>query len=277
MIGIILMVFKSFTQEIVLSVGKKEIKAGHEDIYVLGFLTLFWATIGYWIVAAVWPHTWVFVAASIPTLLARMILDIFVYHYALKAVSLASRSTFAFLRTLTLPLLLIVDLILGYSISPEQIVGILLIFVSLAFLFLSHGISRKGAGPVLFTAIAAVATTTLYKFNIEHFNSVIAEQALVHSVLLAYFIIRLAREKKNPLQYLKKPVTLGQSIIAAIGAPAEAFAFTFAPASVVMTAKRLSTIVWSMIFGQKFFHEAHIRHKMIGFLGIGVAVVLLIV
>lgn len=98
---------------------------------------------------------------------------------------IADRSTYGFLRVLTIPLLLLVDLALGYSLSQGQIVGVSILTLSVLLLLLNHGLRTKGIGFVLLSAVNAVVTLSLFKYDITHFNSVEVEQGITQLVLLA--------------------------------------------------------------------------------------------
>src|SRR5690606_12002348 len=108
----------------------------------------------------------------------------------------ADRSTFSFLRLLTIPLLLVVDIVLLYAISVTQIAGIAVILVALAILLYAHKKARKYAGLVVVTALVSVVTISLYKYDISHFNSVVAEQSIFYVIMLVFFGI-MAKYRHN--------------------------------------------------------------------------------
>ena len=55
------------------------------------------------------------------------------------------------------------------------------------------------------------------------------------------------------------------------------FAYLFAPASVITSGKRGSTVLWSIVSGNKLFHEQHILIKMAAFGLVILGLILLVV
>lgn len=276
MFGVILASVGTFFEETGVLIGKKKVGAREESIYTLGFLNLFWVTLAFLGIAIFVPGAFKFSWASWLTFLTRMILEVAQAHVTVRAIVRADRSTFGFIRTSTVPLLLGVDVALRYSIGMYQFIGIAVILVTLAMLFANHGFGRKGAGMVLFTAINAVATISLYKYHLTHFNSVVAEQLIIFIALIIYFYVGakfFARE--NPLRFLRRPIFLLQSVANGISAGVESFAMLFAPASVIFAAKRSSAILWAVLSGNLYFKEKHFVMKIIGLVFLAVGIVLL--
>jgi drug/metabolite transporter (DMT)-like permease len=287
MIGILLTGGSSLAEEAGASIGKWETLRGEESVFSMGFLDSLWTTLFLLVFAFVipkdffasgFPHGFVFSMASLPTFLPRVGLEILQAYATVYAIARADRSTFGFLRAITIPLLLVTDIVLAYSVSLHQIAGMSLIIASLILLFINHGIRREGAWLVVFTAVNAVATATLFKYDITHFNSVEAEQVLVSLVLLAFFfIMALTRAKENPLRLLVRPVFFTQSLLAGIGGVFISFAFLFNTASVIMTAKRAFTILFSMLSGHVYFREKELWIKVVCFILIAIGLVFLAV
>ena len=275
MIGFILVLVASFWEEVGSSIGKLKVQERKESIYTFGFLSLLWGTIFLFITAIV-RNDFVFSPASLPTLGIRIILEVLQVHVSILAITRADRSTFGFLRILTIPLLLTTDIVLGYTIGTNEIIGISVIVVALIFLFINHGIKKEGAWLVIFTAINAVATISLYKYNITHFNSVEVEQIIVHIVLLAYFIfmaIQIAKE--NPFRFLRNPVFFAQSAAAGVGTVLLSFAYLFGSASVITTIKRAAAIFWAMLSGNRFFKEKGFFIKLLSLVFIVIGLIFL--
>lgn len=264
MIGVILTFFASLFEEISSSIGKKEINKSEEDVYTMGFLGFLWPTLFYAIIIFFVRGQFIFSWDSWPTFSIRAILEIIEAHCALIALSKADRTTFTFVRILTIPLLLLVDLILGYALHLPQLLGITLIVISLGILLFKQGINKKGIGWVVFISLNAVATISLYKYNISHFNSVETEQFLMCGILFIYFcFLILWLDKKNPFKLLGRPLFLAQSLTGGAGGVLIGFAYNFTTASIATTAKRSSAIIWSMISGGLYFHEKKIIFKII--------------
>ena len=91
-------------------------------------------------------------------------------------------------------------------------------------------------------------------------------------LIMAFFIA-----KENPIKFLKKPIFIGQSFSEGIGAVLGSFAYLFAPASIITTAKRSLSVLWSIVAGKVYFHEKHLIIKLMAFTLIIGGLVLLVV
>ena len=276
MIGFVLVIAAAFFLEIGDSIGKTEVSEKKESVYTFGFLMLLWGTLFLFALAFI-RDSFVFSIASLPTLGIRAILEIAQAHVSVLAVTRADRSTFGFLRILTIPLLLFIDVALGYSIGGGQIIGIGIVVAALAILFINHAIRKECAWLVVFTAVNAAITISLYKYNITNFNSVEVEQGIIHIILLLYFfVMAMMIAKENPIQFLKKPLFFGQSIAAGVGTVLVSFAYLFGAASVITTAKRAATILWAILSGNIYFEEKHFIIKMVSLALIAIGLAFLI-
>lgn len=264
MLGIVLVGISEVALQWSASIGKYEAQKKRESVYALGFLTWFWTTVGLLLWGTVGPGTFVFSLESLPTFTLRVVLELAMMYVTIRALIEADRSTFSFLRTLTLPLLLGVDLALGYVISFWQLVGIGVIIAGSVLLFSRKGLSRKGKIYSILSAVLAVGTLSLYKYNITHFNSLEAEQFFVHIIMLTVLVTAAyVRHRENLFLSLFKPVFLGQSLLAGFGGIAMSFAYLYAPASVITAAKRSFEILFSIVVGRAYFHEHHIAIKLV--------------
>ncbi|KKS99535.1 MAG: hypothetical protein UV75_C0003G0011 [Candidatus Giovannonibacteria bacterium GW2011_GWA1_43_15] len=180
----------TFLSEISDSLGRRAVRNHTESIYTMGFLSIFWSAI-FLIAAGIWRHSFIFSLASLPFFAVRSILEILQLHMGILAIVKSERSSYGFIRTMTVPLLLIADLALGYAIGLKQIIGIIIIFLALIILFLDRGINRRGVGFVIFSAVNAVLTISLFKYDIAHFNSVEAEQSIIYIILMIYLFLAL--------------------------------------------------------------------------------------
>ncbi len=276
MFGVTFSAFGTFLHEVATSIGKFEVRAQKESIFTMGFLNMFWAFL-FFLILMFLRNSFIFSLASLPTFTARVFLEILQTHSSLIAVSRADRTTFSFVNIITIPFLLLVDNILGYKIGSLQLLGMGIIFVALLFLFLKHGLKKEGLGFVLFSSINAVATISLFKYNITYFNSVEAEQSLIIAILL-FYLLMCAKffAKENPMQFFKKPLFFLQSAASGAGSVAMSFAYVFAPASVIVTAKRSFMIFWSILSGSIYFHEKRIVLKFIAMAFLISGIILLI-
>lgn len=277
MFGILLASLGSLFKETSASIGKNEVAHHRESLYMMGFINLSASLIFFGAVGLI-RQNFVFDLASLPTFAARAVLEILQIWLALKAVTLASRGTFGFLRTITIPLLLVVDLFIGYSITLGQIMGIGIIVLGLIFLFLNHGIEKKGLWWVAGSAINAVATISLFKYNITNFNSVEAEQTLMIAILLVYFLILLLwRTTDRPWHIFTHRKFFFQSLSEGAGSVVSAFAYNFAAASIIVAVERASAIFWSIISGNVFFKEKKFFIKAIAMILFIIGLALIII
>lgn len=277
MFGIFLTAIGTFFEEIASSFGKWEILHKEENIYTFGFLNYFWVLIIF-IIFAVIKNNFIFNFASIPIFGLLIILEMAQTYSTLHAIKEADRSTLGFLMIGTIPLLLVVDIILGYKINFFNILGISAIILGLIILLINHGINKKGIGYVIFSTINAVATISIYKYCITYYNSVVAQQIITCIFLLVFlFIMSVWKFKENPFTYLFKKKFLFQSISNGVGGVILSIAYVFAPASVITSGKRASSVLWAIISGNRYFHERHILIKIISFVFIIIGLTFLMI
>ena len=252
----------SFIEEISSSIIKFETDHKKESVYTAGFINGLFALIVF-AALAFWKGKFIFVAASLPTFMPKLILEVLQAQMQMLALMKADRSTFAFVRNLTIPLLLLTDLILGFSVSVNQWIGIAIILAVLMFIFLFHIIETKGIGYPLFTAVNAVATISLFKYNTSHFNSVEAEQILTIGVLLIYFFLAAGYfNNENPIYFLKNKIFLGQGLAHSIASVLETFAVYLGNPGIAMAAKRASAVLAGIISGHNYFQEKKFGAKL---------------
>ncbi len=276
MFGILLAGVGSVFQEIGDSVGKKQISSGAASYYTFGFLNFLFGTIFLIIVGFV-RHDFIFSLASLPTFIPRVLLEIAQAQLSIWAIVKADRSTFGTIRTLTIPLLLGVDIVLGYTLHPQQLLGMSIIFVVIFFLLLSEGFKAKGLLLCLLTAVNAVATLSLFKYNITHFNSVESEEVIILLVLMLYFFLMATLVvRENPLRFLRRPAFLLQSGSSGAAVCVSSFAYAFAPASIIVTAVRAFGVLFAILSGKFYFKEKKFLLKLFLFTGILVGLVLVL-
>jgi len=247
------------------SVGKKEVRDRVASLATFGFLNLLFGTL-FLIILGYLRHNFVFSLTSLPTFIPRAFLEILQAHLTVLAVVKADRSDFGLIKSFTIPLLLIVDISLGYSISSIQIAGIIIIFLGVLFLLSKEHFRTKGFWLLMGGAINAVITISLFKYDISHFNSVESEQIFIMLLLMIYFfILAVWMYKENPLKFLRKPIFLAQSGAAGLASAIASYAYLFAPAAIITAALRAFSILSSLISGKLYFHEKNITAKIISF------------
>jgi len=264
MIGVVLAAVSSLFDEFFASVGKFENQQGRESIYTMAVLSLLGQMLFFVGLVVIRHDAFYFSLASLPTFLPRLITANALEYITLSAIVLADRTTFSFVRIGTIPLLFGIDVVLGYSFSASQLIGLGLIVVTLLLLFGGRILTKRGLGYVFASTCLAAVEISLYKYNITHFNSVAAEQLIVYGVVLLVFFIgalRVARE--NPFRFLIKPLFFTQVVAQGTSGLLNSFAYVFAPASIIVAATRSAAILWSMITGRVYFQETHIVKKVL--------------
>lgn len=275
MLGLILISIGAFFDEVSTVLGKTKVQNNEETTYSMAFLSLIWSTF-FFLIIILFKGEFVFSAASIPTLFVRTVTEIILVHVGTLAIIRSDRSTFGFLRTGTIPLLLLIDYALGYALSPSQVFGVAILVSALLLAFMNHGIKKEGVTFVVLATILPVITITLYKYNITHFNSVEAEQLIVHVALLcAMFVMAMKIGHENPFALLAKRAFFVQSFAGGIGGVLMSFAYLFAPTSTITAAKRAISVLWAIVSGNLYFEEKHLVLKIALFVLVSTGIFLL--
>lgn len=275
MLGLILVSVGTFFDELSTLLGKWRVERNEQTIFSMAFLGLVWSTL--WFLGIIlYKWQFVFSLESLPTFLVRLVAEIILTHITTIAIIRSDRSTFGFVRTGTIPLLLLADLILGYTLTFSQVTGMVILVMVLLFAFLNHGLRKEGLRFVVLATLLPVLSTALYKYDITHFNSVEAEQFIVQLAMLIYlFVMAMRSSRENPLVLLTKPAFFVQSFAAGIGGVLISFAFVFAPASTVMAAKRAVAVLWAILSGNLYFREKGLIEKILLFAIVTVGIILL--
>jgi hypothetical protein len=254
MFGILLMLSGTFFEELAVSAGKLGVRRHLESPFSFGFISsamqlVLFATILFFRRGSL-DFSW----DSLPYLIARILLEMVLASLTLYAITRADRSTFGFIRTLTIPAVLVVDLSVGYAFGWLHVAGIILIVGALLFLFLNHGLRARGAGLSLASALLAAATISLFKYSITNYNSPEIDQSVASAVLLVYFYV-MARlvYKENAIRTFLTGRGIFQSSLSAIASLA----------AVIVAAKRAMSVFWSVLSGRSVFHERHLAVKLI--------------
>ncbi len=276
MIGMILVVVGTFLDEISTSFGKWEIAHKKESLYTYGFLNYFWILV-FAILMILFTGNTQFSMASIPLFILLLILEMAQTYSSLHAVVLAERSTFGFLMIGTIPLLLVVDSLLGYNITVNSMIGISIIIIGLLILLLNHGLSKKGIWYVLFSTVNAVATVSIYKYMITVYNSVEMQIIVTCIVLLVFlFIMAKWKTKENPFLYIFKKEMFIQSVSRGVSGMIMSFAYVFAPASIIISGKRGISVLAAVVSGNRVFHEKRLSVKILSFLFVVAGLIFLV-
>lgn len=271
MIGVLLMTISTLFEEGGTSIGKAAMRKRVETPFTYGVLVTAVSLMALAVSAVARWDAQAFAWASVPVLTLRCVLEVVLALAIIYAIKRADRSTFGFLSTLTIPFLLVVDIVLGYGVNFFQIVGMMLIVLALFLLFMNHGFSRRGAWLTVAGALLAVVTASLFKYNITVYNSPEVDQFVAHAVLLVFFLVMSLRvERSHPFRLFRKPLCLAQAGLIAGGTLLASFSFLYGAPSVLMTVKRAVAVFASIVTGGAVFREKHMLLKV----GAGVLVLL---
>lgn len=275
MLSVLLVFAATFSTEVAASLGKESVRKRRESVYDLVFLSLFWSFF-FLLATLAFGASWRFSFDSLPTFIPRVMLEVLLSYVTAQAIIKADRTTSGFLRLLTIPMILVIDIALGYHLTSLQLGGIVLMFAALMLAFRHNKHGRRAAWLVVLNAIISVATLSLYKYDITHYNSVVAEQSIVVGVILVFFGIAAVRNgHRSPLKLLVRPVTGTQSLAYGLAVTVTSFAMLLAPASIIVTLQRTFSLMWSIIFGGAYFHEHSLRRKTASGVLMAVSVVLI--
>jgi len=262
MLAVLIIFTSTLLQEAAASIGKASVRKRRETVYSLAFLGVFWSLVFLIAAVALFGAEFRVEATSLATLIPRIGLEIILAFIGAETIVKADRSTVGFLRLLTVPLLLLVDISLGYHLTVLQICGVLVMFVGLVIAFHHNPTGKKGAGLAIACAIISVVTVSLYKWDISHYNSVAGEQIAVLTVMVLVFYLAARRSQASPLKLLVSPLTGAQSLASGLSGAIEGFAYAFAPASVILALKRTAALLWTIFFGRTYFHERSLIQKL---------------
>ena len=276
MFGFLLVGVSAVFDELSSTIGKKEVRDKVASYYTFGFLNLLFGAV-FILATGIVRDDFIFNVASLPTFLVRVFLEVVQADVSVRAIMKADRSDFSVIRMITVPLLLAVDIMLGYQVTTLQIMGITLIIASIVLLSYSEHFKTKGLGLIVVSAVNAVFTISLYKYDVSHFNSVEAEQGIICLVLLLYFYICALYEKReDPIRFLLNPAFFLQTCASGLSAVTAAFAILFAPASIITAALRASSVLFAMISGRFYFKERKFAFKVAIFFVIAAGLLCLI-
>ena len=255
MLGILLAGISSAFDEIADSIGKRKISDGCESYYTFGFLTQFVSALSITAIGFLFADLR-FSLESLPTFIPRVLVSILMMQLAVIAMTKVDRGSFGFIRLATLPILLVTDILLGYSISSIQAFGIILIIIPIGILFYSDLSKMKGMLLALLVAVLAAISISLFKYDISHFNSVESEQAITSLFISLYFFLTATLIRgENPLAFLREKIYMVQTGSSGIAYIVNSFAYLYAPASVITTAFRGFSVLFSIIAGTFYFNE----------------------
>lgn len=196
----------------------------------------------------------------------RIVLEILQIYFTILAIKHSDRSTFSILRIVTIPLLLIADIALGYQFSIYSYIWIWIILLSfLIFNINIKTINFKWWKYILFTAINAVFTLSLFKYSIDHYwNSFELDQAImVFSIFLFFLIYNYKENKSCALKLIiKEKQFILQWLTIWVATSLIAYSYLYLNASEATAVKRAWEIFWAIIAWTLFFKEKEIYKKL---------------
>lgn len=255
MFGLLLIWTGALFEEVSSVAGKNELASKKEDIAAYGFLQTLALLIVFFAISQVLPNGFVFSWESLPTLTIRILFEIVQCYAAIMALKLSDRTSFGFIRSGTIPLLLVVDILVGYTVTTFQIIGVLALFAVIAFVLKEKVIKKKGLKYLITCTLIPVITASLYKYNITHFNSFAAETTIVMSALVMFWTIVNLQHRHFPLKHLKDPQVVVQVLGTVIASIMINVAFLITIPSVLIAVKRASSVFWSTLSGIYMYKE----------------------
>lgn len=195
----------------------------------------------------------------------RIFFEILQSYFTIIAIKKADRSTFALIRILTIPLLVIVDIILWYSFSFLSVLGLVIILLIFIIISLSKNkINFTWWWYVLFTTINAVITLSLFKYSISVYgDSVEFDQFIVIFCITLFYLTLLFKNKYKIPNVFKDRLFLLQWVSMWIATVLLSFSYLFFNASIATAIKRGGEMFWSILYWYKVFNEKNIKYKLL--------------
>lgn len=269
MLWLILWIIWTFFEELNNSLLKEKSKKYHYvTVWVImsSFSVIVFLLMWFYKIYA-WNLELYFSIASIPLLMLRLFLEITQSYITLIAIKHCDRSTFSILRVLTIPLLVIADILLWYQFTHYSLVWIGIILLSFIFFNINtKTINWKWWYFALFTAINAVITLSLFKYSMTHYwNSVEIDQGLMALWTVIFFIwFNYKKEKKLWFYLLKKEKIFWiQWILMALTSLLLSYSYVYLNASEATAVKRAWEMFWSVLAWFLFFQEKHLLKKIL--------------
>ncbi len=275
MFGILLQLIASFFEEASESLGKDNVRRHLESPWVMGLLNAFVSAVILFALITLIRGWDVMTLHAWPTFLLRAVLLLTQSVAVILAIVKSERSTFGFLRVGTIPLLLLLDLLVGVSVSGLQVVGMMLISGTILFMLLNHGLSRNGLWYVIYTTVSAAFQLSLFRYNATHGNSVELESFLMMVMISLLFYVLARKHGNHPFAVFRLKRPLVQGTLHGVAMVFGSYAFLYAPASILLASARGAGIMASVFAGHWMFHEKKLGLKLLAFVGCAIGIILL--
>lgn len=269
MIWLLLWIIWTFFAEINSSISKHKLKK--HDILKLWVISSF-----FWMMVFLWLWIYKFLSSdltlnfnpdSIPLLSLRVFLEIVQSYFTILAIKHADRSTFSIIRIITIPLLVIADILLWYTFTNYSLIWILIILLSfIIFNTKIKTINLKWGYYVLFTAVNAVFTLSLFKYSITTYgNSVEVDQFIVILSTLLFFIAHnhIKKQECAIKLLIKEKIFLLLWITIWISMIVLSYSYLYLNTSEATAIKRAGEMLWSILFWFYYWKEDNFIKKLL--------------
>jgi len=269
MIWLLLWIIWTFFSEINNSITKNKTEKYH-------FLKVWVISSFFWVLIFIlsWAYKYYFTdidlylnKESIALLATRLVFEILQSYFTILALKHCDRSTFSIIRILTIPLLVIADIMLWYQFTTYSLIWIWVIITSfILFNSKSKTLNFKWWYYILFTAVNAVLTLSLFKYSITHYwNSVEIDQLIMITWIFIFFIIYNYRKNKCCAIKLivKEKLFLLQWLAIWLSSLILSYSYLYLNASEATAVIRAWEMFWAIIAWTIFFKEDNIIKKLL--------------
>ena len=267
MLWFILWLVGTFFEESTNSITKKQtLKYNIYQVWIIiSFFSLVFFLI-YAIIKILFLDKEIYINSNSYLLLAiRVCFEILQSYFTIIAINKSDRSTFSIIRIITIPLLIISDLILWYHFSILSLVWLWILLIAFVIIWFSKNkINFNWWKYALFTAINAVITISLFKYSITiYWNSVEFDQFVVILSILIFYAFFLIKNKSKIPNIFKDKLFLIQWVSMWISTILISFSYLFLNASIATAIKRWWEMFWSILFWYRIFGEKNLKFKLI--------------
>lgn len=206
-----------------------------------------------------------FDSSSIWILFLRFIFESLQTYLTLKAIVSTDRSTFNIIKILTLPLLIVVDIILGYNIAMTSIVWMWIIVASFLYFNLKeHTLNLKGSFFVFASTFNALITISLCKELITNYNNSFEVVQIIWAAWSIIFLAWLLLWKREKVEWkiLKDKMVLWGLICYWIWTLLASYWYTLMNASEATTILRIWAMFSGLLLWYLVFKEDNIKSKV---------------
>lgn len=253
-----------FFEEISASASKIAFKERVFSYTMYGFLAHVVTACFFAVTVLFEKQPFVYNTAALPLFAVRLVAELLQCEIVYRALVKSDRTTFGFARILTIPLLLLVDIMLGYQLSNAQFAGIGIIAAALLAYFGTGHVKGKGMYLALYSSVLSVVTISIFKYDVSHYNTPGVVQLLASLAVAIIYGVRVlcSKHDRKLLGHMKDHPLLGLTLLAQAASSALiSYAYALAPASLVLALSRASAVIWSLISGVFYFHEHKVVRK----------------